>query len=343
MVDFRYHLVSLISVFLALAVGIVLGAGPLRENLGDQLTGQVEQLRTEQDELRTQNEQLGERNEQLSSFISEAGPQMVAGALQGKRIAVITDSTSTRPALEKVSSLLDSAGAEISTRITLQSTLWDPSQETQRQETVDAIRETAPEALQDLPTTSEQLSALMIDLLSPQRATISKGDRGDLWKQLVDGQIVTVDGQDAPLPDAILLAAADPAQLVVAGENEAQATNRSQLLLQIHSALASQMSATELPVVIAGTTPGNDSSTSILRTVRGDSRFSAVSTTDRLQESDGALLAVLALIEQTRDGEGDYGTAADADARLPELPETATVPTSGNSESAEASDGGGEQ
>ena len=31
MIDFRYHLVSLISVFLALAVGIALGAGPLKE------------------------------------------------------------------------------------------------------------------------------------------------------------------------------------------------------------------------------------------------------------------------------------------------------------------------
>jgi hypothetical protein len=46
-IDFRYHLVSLVSVFLALAVGIVLGAGPLRENLGDQLTKQVDALRKE--------------------------------------------------------------------------------------------------------------------------------------------------------------------------------------------------------------------------------------------------------------------------------------------------------
>ena len=41
MIDFRYHLVSLISVFLALAVGIVLGAGPLREHPGDQRPGPV--------------------------------------------------------------------------------------------------------------------------------------------------------------------------------------------------------------------------------------------------------------------------------------------------------------
>ena len=68
MIDFRYHLVSLISVFLALAVGIVLGAGPLRENLGDQLAGQVEQLRTEKDQLRTQSDELATRNDQLGSF-----------------------------------------------------------------------------------------------------------------------------------------------------------------------------------------------------------------------------------------------------------------------------------
>lgn len=41
MIDFRYHLVSIISIFLALAVGIVLGAGPLQGNLGSQLTDQV--------------------------------------------------------------------------------------------------------------------------------------------------------------------------------------------------------------------------------------------------------------------------------------------------------------
>ena len=29
-IDFRYHLVSVVSIFLALAVGIVLGAGPLQ-------------------------------------------------------------------------------------------------------------------------------------------------------------------------------------------------------------------------------------------------------------------------------------------------------------------------
>ncbi len=38
MIDFRYHIVSIVSIFLALAVGIVLGAGPLQNQLGITLT-----------------------------------------------------------------------------------------------------------------------------------------------------------------------------------------------------------------------------------------------------------------------------------------------------------------
>src|SRR5699024_2218831 len=98
-IDFRYHLVSLISVFLALAVGIVLGAGPLRENLGDQLAGQVEQLRTEQEQLRTEATDLSARNDQLASFITELGPDLVAGTLDGAQVAVLTDDRSTRPGI----------------------------------------------------------------------------------------------------------------------------------------------------------------------------------------------------------------------------------------------------
>ena len=47
MIDFRYHLVSLISVFLALAVGVVLGAGPLQNSLGTALNDQVTSLRAD--------------------------------------------------------------------------------------------------------------------------------------------------------------------------------------------------------------------------------------------------------------------------------------------------------
>ena len=52
MIDFRYHLVSIVSIFMALAVGIVLGAGPLKEDIGNTLTSEVKNLRADKAALR---------------------------------------------------------------------------------------------------------------------------------------------------------------------------------------------------------------------------------------------------------------------------------------------------
>jgi len=53
-IDFRYHLVSIVSIFMALAVGIVLGAGPLKEDIGNTLTSEVKNLRADKASLRSQ-------------------------------------------------------------------------------------------------------------------------------------------------------------------------------------------------------------------------------------------------------------------------------------------------
>ena len=53
MIDFRYHLVSIVSIFMALAVGIVLGAGPLKEDIGNTLTSEVKNLRADKAALRS--------------------------------------------------------------------------------------------------------------------------------------------------------------------------------------------------------------------------------------------------------------------------------------------------
>ncbi|MDU5317282.1 MAG: copper transporter, partial [Varibaculum cambriense] len=58
MIDFRYHLVSLMAVLVALTMGVVLGAGPLQGKISDTLSGQVTALSKQQAELREANEDL---------------------------------------------------------------------------------------------------------------------------------------------------------------------------------------------------------------------------------------------------------------------------------------------
>ena len=85
----RYHAVSLIAVFLALAIGILIGAEfggdaltNTRKNLEQSLTGNLQDARERSDEL---NGKLARSNE----FAGRVYPALVRERLAGKRIGVI--------------------------------------------------------------------------------------------------------------------------------------------------------------------------------------------------------------------------------------------------------------
>jgi hypothetical protein len=118
-IDFRYHLVSLISVFLALAVGIALGAGPLKETIGDTLTGQVDQLRAEKDTLRTDLDSAASDLAANEAWIDAAGTDLVAGTLTERRVAVVALGAVDADTSAAVEARLTAAGATISARATL--------------------------------------------------------------------------------------------------------------------------------------------------------------------------------------------------------------------------------
>lgn len=133
MIDFRYHIVSLISVFLALAVGIALGAGPLKEAIGDTLTGQVEQLRTEKDSLRTELDAATAELDETNAYVGAAAPQLLAGALTDRRIAVIALGEVSQDEADALDAQLVAAGASVSAHVTIAEAWTDPDRRTYRQ------------------------------------------------------------------------------------------------------------------------------------------------------------------------------------------------------------------
>ena len=85
----RYHATSLIAVFLALAIGILIGAEfggdaltSTRKNLEASLVNNLQDARSKSDEL---NGQLGRSNE----FADRVYPVLTRERLQGKRIAIV--------------------------------------------------------------------------------------------------------------------------------------------------------------------------------------------------------------------------------------------------------------
>lgn len=85
----RYHAVSLIAVFLALAIGILIGAEfggdaltSTRKDLENSLTGNLQDARSRADEL---SGQLGRANE----FAERVYPVLIRNKLHGRRIGVL--------------------------------------------------------------------------------------------------------------------------------------------------------------------------------------------------------------------------------------------------------------
>ncbi len=129
MIDFRYHLVSLVSVFIALAVGVVLGAGPLRGEIGRSLNASVEQLREEKNQLRTEltAAQAGVANR--DTFTRELAPDLVADRLTGDRVALVLLPGVDGSAIDALVQTLRAAGATLTSQVELDVAWTEPEAE----------------------------------------------------------------------------------------------------------------------------------------------------------------------------------------------------------------------
>jgi len=89
--NLRYHIASLVAVFLALAMGLLLGTIVVERGvLSTQQTSLVAGLEKEFNDVRAESASIQATNTMLSGFADEAAPQLVAGALAGRTVLVIT-------------------------------------------------------------------------------------------------------------------------------------------------------------------------------------------------------------------------------------------------------------
>jgi hypothetical protein len=109
----RYHATSLIAVFLALAIGILLGAtlggdtlSNTRRDLEKSLTGNLEDARERADQL---NAELGDANE----FASRVYPVLVRNQLRRRRIGVVALGGLPGDVSGAVEEALDGTGARL--------------------------------------------------------------------------------------------------------------------------------------------------------------------------------------------------------------------------------------
>jgi hypothetical protein len=117
-ISLRYHIVSLVAVFLALALGIVVGSTVLQEGTVSVLRATSERVRSESERNSRENVALKQEQARLQSFGAAVLPELVQGRLKGRSVVLVdTDKVDSgmRGAVRKV---LEDAGAQVDGQIT---------------------------------------------------------------------------------------------------------------------------------------------------------------------------------------------------------------------------------
>lgn len=132
MLNFRYHLVSLIAVFAALAIGVVLGAGPLQSRLADSLRSTKASTNEVDAQALTQVTRIAHTDAQ--GLISLADERL-KGTLTGTKVALVSLPGANAEDSTMVSERLQAAGAEVVGSAALTSN-WESSAMAKYRETL---------------------------------------------------------------------------------------------------------------------------------------------------------------------------------------------------------------
>lgn len=113
MYNLRYHLASLVAVFLALAVGLLLGSMVAeRGMITEQTSSLVKDLEQRFDEINATNEQLSVALERDRAFATAAVTPLIGGRLAGKNVVVLSG-LQTGDSLNAVTDTIVQAGATV--------------------------------------------------------------------------------------------------------------------------------------------------------------------------------------------------------------------------------------
>ena len=120
MIDFRYHLVSIIAVFLALAIGIVLGSTELQGNTIDVLRTSSNLLKNELDQSNAQRNTATQELNNNITFLGTAEPRLLANELPGDRIVLVTEPGASSVVISSVKQAAKQADATVTGEVAIQ-------------------------------------------------------------------------------------------------------------------------------------------------------------------------------------------------------------------------------
>ena len=127
MIDFRYHLVSIIAVFLALAVGLTVGATALSGLAEKALQAELRKVNQHDSALTKDNRGLTNQVAANQAFGQANSQRVLGGILAGQKVVLVVAPGEDPTVTTNVTSALGQAGATVTGEVDLSSSFLDTS------------------------------------------------------------------------------------------------------------------------------------------------------------------------------------------------------------------------
>ncbi len=306
MISFRYHVVSIVAVFLALALGVVVGTTALNGPITTNLRNQVDSLKKDRSSLATQNQQLQNQASNADAFANNYGAQVVKGQLSNQDVIVISMPGAKGSVKDGVEKEITAAGATITGRIQLTSDYTDPKSASTIRSIVAGSSGLQPVGL-TLPSTDDAgtlAGALLAYVLSGQ------GEQSDIVATMTaftTNQMLKVESGDNVKPAK---------SIVVIGTGTMTTTD---LNGQNQLALVSQLQLASVHTLVVGDSASATAGGLVALVRNSDADKSTVSTVDDGDTSMGWVTAAIALAQVTTGKTGAYGTGSGASTLFPPI------------------------
>ncbi|GAA3757066.1 hypothetical protein HDA32_001718 [Spinactinospora alkalitolerans] len=326
MIDFRYHLVSIVAIFLALTVGIVLGTTMLQDPLLNTLQTETSQLRDQSDELREEKDVADRLSAGADEMAAAYAEDMLTDQLTGTRVVVMEAPGVPEELRDGVVARIEQAGGVVTGRLSFTDKYIDPGQSSFIRELTGQLAEDAEpprgsaheragaELARAVIRSEEELEESSESEEGSEEDGGEEADAGAVLAGFAEAGLLTVQGEPSGKADiGLVLAPAEPFTTATASEPEqddATPPGNTAFL-----ALANALDAEAGGAVLVGTTTSIEPGGLLAQAREEQAGFTTVDTAGT---TTGDVVTTLALAITTEGRSGHYGIGEDADGFLPD-------------------------
>lgn len=340
MINFRFHLVSLTAVFLALALGIIFGASVVNSGAVDGLRGQLGSVKEDVGRVDQQNQALRRDLDAWEEFAEKAAPGILGGRLQGVPVLMFGVRGVDSDQVEELRSDLVSADAR------LQGTVWLTSRmQLERQDDVRALSQAFDLGSADSEVVRNAVLRRLADELvsgggsapittvDTQNGVITTlpgatttrpilAPRNGVLAALAAGGFVDIDSPEAGRFDASL-PVPNGTRFVVASGDGADIPDAQGAIALVRALAEASGTATRVVAVEPGrSAQGREPEVRgrFIGPLRAESKEldTRISTVNNVEDPRGRVAVVLALADLGVGRVGHYGVGSGADRLVPE-------------------------